>query len=320
MARVKAGVFGNAYSGKAGNMVFSTLNGEQIVRAYQPNVTNPQTPLQTAQRSRFSLAVEIAKELKLRISQMYGVEKLQGFGSICKLMLNSPLVKAYNGLSNKLTGVAEAVIFKSGELKSSGNLIQTYDAEGLNIFEFGVTLGFRNPGSIPSGLTKGHFPLICTLLIDGVFAVPTERKVFFGCDYQLGSDIRIAYLDKNAQSVTSAPSLHISNPNDLEGIIDVKVVSNSQGIGAKNRGFFSNPESCGKGWKYVYECDLCEAGWDIVHFQHSMYGDYANRYDNFLPSLTFAAFTNRSEVNATIIPLTMFNAISFNDAIGINQH
>lgn len=52
--------FGNA-SGKLGQVVLSTLKGQQIARAYQPKVANPKTTLQTDQRAIFANAVKFFK-------------------------------------------------------------------------------------------------------------------------------------------------------------------------------------------------------------------------------------------------------------------
>ena len=49
--------------GKLGTSVFTTVKGVQIVRQYQPTVTNPATNLQVSQRSRFKLASQIAASM-----------------------------------------------------------------------------------------------------------------------------------------------------------------------------------------------------------------------------------------------------------------
>lgn len=46
--------------GKLGAAVFSSTNGQQVVRQYQPNVKNPNTVAQTMQRARFKLMTQIA--------------------------------------------------------------------------------------------------------------------------------------------------------------------------------------------------------------------------------------------------------------------
>ena len=50
-------------SGKLGTSVFTTVKGTQIVRQYQPTVTNPSTNLQVSQRSRFKLVSQIAASM-----------------------------------------------------------------------------------------------------------------------------------------------------------------------------------------------------------------------------------------------------------------
>lgn len=55
--------FGNA-RGKLGQVVLSTLKGQQIARAYQPKVSNPQTATQTNQRAKFANAVKFFKQAR----------------------------------------------------------------------------------------------------------------------------------------------------------------------------------------------------------------------------------------------------------------
>lgn len=52
------GIFGTG-SGKTGNAVFATSAGKQIVRTYQPKVTNPNTDAQVAQRAKFKLLSQL---------------------------------------------------------------------------------------------------------------------------------------------------------------------------------------------------------------------------------------------------------------------
>lgn len=50
-------------SGKLGTSVFTTVKGIQVVRQYQPVVTNPATVLQVSQRSRFKLVSQLAASM-----------------------------------------------------------------------------------------------------------------------------------------------------------------------------------------------------------------------------------------------------------------
>lgn len=56
------GIFGKG-SGKVGSSVFAVSGGEQIVRQYNPNVSNPSTDAQVEQRSKFKLMSQIAADL-----------------------------------------------------------------------------------------------------------------------------------------------------------------------------------------------------------------------------------------------------------------
>lgn len=47
-------------SGRVGTNVYAVSGGVQVVRQYNPNVTNPSTPAQVAQRSRLKLASQVA--------------------------------------------------------------------------------------------------------------------------------------------------------------------------------------------------------------------------------------------------------------------
>ncbi len=50
-------------TGKFGSMVFSVNSGQQIVRQYQPNVSNPNTSLQVDQRAKMKLMSQLAASL-----------------------------------------------------------------------------------------------------------------------------------------------------------------------------------------------------------------------------------------------------------------
>lgn len=49
-----------AASGKIGNLVYAVTNGIQTARVYQPNVSNPKSPAQSAQRAKGNLAGRIS--------------------------------------------------------------------------------------------------------------------------------------------------------------------------------------------------------------------------------------------------------------------
>lgn len=321
MARVKAGVFGNAYSGKAGNMVFSTLNGEQIVRAYQPNVENPRTPLQSAQRERFSLVVTGAKLVRASLGRFYGTRRIQNFGTITKTFLSSPLVKGYLGLTNKMTGVANAVVFGKDELKNTGNLIETYQPSGLNILQGGVTIKFGDVATLTEGTQNA-----CSILElkDGVWANLEESSniLYFGCDYKLGNSIDFAVILRAAADtrVTSRPYISIMSASEGFGIKDIQSVPQTSPSGYRRRGYYSNADACGSGWNYIYKCTrkvtfATPEGDSAVNEQHAIFTKNGKRVTGYLPSLSFIAFTSNIENDPCIVPIHAETMVGFDDAV-----
>ena len=55
-------------TGKLGGMVLSVNSGEQIVREYNPNVSNPQTNAQVEQRAKFKLLSQLAAAMSTSIA------------------------------------------------------------------------------------------------------------------------------------------------------------------------------------------------------------------------------------------------------------
>lgn len=60
------GVFGKG-TGKVGNSVWAVSGGVQIVRPYNPNVSNPNTDAQVEQRAKFKLMSQLAADMKSAI-------------------------------------------------------------------------------------------------------------------------------------------------------------------------------------------------------------------------------------------------------------
>lgn len=61
------GLFGKN-SGRVGGVVYSNYRGEQVVRSYQPKVSNPSTPKQVAQRAKFKLVSQVSASLRREIN------------------------------------------------------------------------------------------------------------------------------------------------------------------------------------------------------------------------------------------------------------
>lgn len=76
MAKQYGGVFANWY-GRVGNVVGRIRQGRTIMSIYQPNVANPKTPAQLAQREKFSLLAEFLSAVSGFLS--VGFHNLDGY-------------------------------------------------------------------------------------------------------------------------------------------------------------------------------------------------------------------------------------------------
>lgn len=82
------GLFGKN-SGRVGGVVYSNYRGEQIVRAYQPKVSNPNTMGQVAQRAKFKLVSQVGASLgrEIKMSFVPSVAKESPRNAFVKAML-----------------------------------------------------------------------------------------------------------------------------------------------------------------------------------------------------------------------------------------
>lgn len=113
MAKLVMGVLGG-FSGKVGTVVGSIWKGIATIRAYVANVTNPNTPAQLEQRSKFKLIIEFLRPLTafLRVGYKSLATQKTAFNAAAK----------YN-LANALTGTYPDFTINYPEVKvSRGNL------------------------------------------------------------------------------------------------------------------------------------------------------------------------------------------------------
>lgn len=144
------GVFGKG-TGKVGNSVWAVSGGVQIVRPYNPNVTNPRTDAQVAQRAKLKLMSQLAAVLAPGIAF-----KKKG------------LVSARNQFVSANIG---NVTFVSGAEENSAQ---------INMSRIDLTGGSR---SLPS-LTHSQFDTHGgTLSLSGAAAEDIKAVVYVLCEY-----------------------------------------------------------------------------------------------------------------------------------------
>lgn len=85
MAKTPNGI--GQFSGRVGGIVFAVRSGQQIVRAYQPIVTNPKSSAQSVQRAKANLVGRISKITPWQILEGLGDNKFNRRSRFLKLML-----------------------------------------------------------------------------------------------------------------------------------------------------------------------------------------------------------------------------------------
>lgn len=110
MAKMIGGVFSKG-SGRLGGHVLAVSEGQQIIREYQPNVANPRTSMQRAQRAKVVLAGKLSQITPNEVLLGLGASKRDRRSEYTRHIINNARVQDVNG---KL----QAVILP-GELKFS---------------------------------------------------------------------------------------------------------------------------------------------------------------------------------------------------------
>ena len=217
--------------GKLGAAVFSSTNGQQVVRQYQPNVKNPNTVAQTMQRARFKLMTQIA-------SSMAPVIAIPKSGAVTSRNMfvkkNMPLVigtedgaqLVYENLqltngTRALPGIyveREAGKLKIGLLQApTGNISRVAycafakDSEGQLSYEWSIIAS--TPGA------------------QGTFDVETNDIVSLDVVFYA-----YGMIDTNAKATAAFENYHVDSATDLAKLIATRKLSLSDFSLTKTRG------------------------------------------------------------------------------------
>ena len=217
--------------GKLGAAVFSSTNGQQVVRQYQPNVKNPNTVAQTMQRARFKLMTQIA-------SSMAPVIAIPKSGAVTSRNMfvkkNMPLVigtedgaqLVYENLqitsgTRALPGIyveREAGKLKIGLVQApTGNISRVAycafakDSEGQLSYEWSIVSS--TPGT------------------QGTFDVETDDIVSLDVVFYA-----YGMIDTNAKATAAFENYHVDSATDLAMLIATRKISLSDFSLTKTRG------------------------------------------------------------------------------------
>lgn len=138
------------FRGKMGSAVFSVRNGQQIVRAYQPVVTNPKSSDQRIQRAKAVLVGQL--------SNLIQPEIIVGFSGGSKSARRSKFLSAlFTAVTAEIaitTGTAKAILNGPELVLSEGNPTQFVipSTPALQNDAGQVVLSWTNIADLPSGM------------------------------------------------------------------------------------------------------------------------------------------------------------------------
>lgn len=146
------GLFGKN-SGRVGGVVYSNYRGEQVVRAYQPKVKNPNTKKQVAQRAKFKLVSQVGASLGKEIAMSFvpNVAKESPRNAFVRAMLKKTTYGA-----NKASLPIEVIALTNSRVQGFTNFVSTAQGVGGTLSDnFGtgarvraVYVGYNNNGEI----------------------------------------------------------------------------------------------------------------------------------------------------------------------------
>lgn len=208
-------------TGKVGGLVYATAGGEQIVREYNPNVSNPSTTAQVNQRAKMKLMSQLSASLSsvIAMTKTGLVSKRNKFTKI-----NFEYAYAVNGASQisyenlQLTEGNLSLPQVSGRVVDGYMAVNFAVAPSANISRvvwciFNKTsegkLEFVNSAIISARGTENRF-------------FEWQTQVFFGASGTPSNDIVIyAYgmIDTNAQATARYGNLNVETATDLATLV-----------------------------------------------------------------------------------------------------
>ena len=218
-------------TGKLGNSVFSVNAGQQIVRQYQPNVTNPSTLAQINQRAKMKLLAQIAAV----VSSSIAIPK-EGMVTARNrfISLNFPLVDAVDGYASmrmvdmQLTAgtimLPEVIAERVDENSISAELAGSVEAAVSRVVYVAYRKGYDNTIIFHDSV------IVEQAGANGTFPTSIEYT---------DEDVLIyayAMIDANAMATAQYSNYHITSGEDIAYLIGHRTMSTSDYLFTKTSG------------------------------------------------------------------------------------
>lgn len=205
----KGSNFWGTARGRLGNMVISSVRGQQIERKYQPKVANPKTFAQMRQRGAFAAAVKFFKHSQQNLFRFAFEDKTQKESDYNAFMRhNVSYFTAYNKVacdnpSLPALGFTAPVLLSYGSLASAEG-VGFYNRQPVETTLFGLDCGTIEHGTTPANFLWGDVSTaLCEKydLQDGdiITIVVIETKL-------IASDVTKYYLDGTDAEMPATPA------------------------------------------------------------------------------------------------------------------
>lgn len=194
----KGSLFWGKAKGKLGQLVLSNVKGQQVARAYQPNVNNPRTPAQMFQRATFAAPVQFYKHAVQALFKFAFTDKKpqeSDFNSFMRHNSKNAALLTREQFTNQnvpkigrylLTvgdlGAPAMTLSGSGNAQISVDVIST-DIVGAQSSAAEITLGTLSNAIIRnvSGVMNGDIVTLVFIASDADFS-PTQPYITAGSD------------------------------------------------------------------------------------------------------------------------------------------
>lgn len=173
MAKTPNGI--GQFSGRVGGIVYAVRSGQQIVRAYQPIVTNPKSSAQSIQRAKANLVGRISKITPYQVLEGLGKNKSQRRSRFLRLLLR----KVTAGPAAGDPSTFNAKLLDSDFVFAEGALIPFYDITAVTVAATAVNVTLSRASGISAEIAASQGVLVVAIIkqSSGVFEEVTYRFV-----------------------------------------------------------------------------------------------------------------------------------------------
>lgn len=174
------------FSGKVGGVVFAVSNGEQIVRAYQPVVSNPKSSAQMAQRAKGNLVGRISSFVPKSVLSGLGSNNRVRRAEFLRILLKAATttLSTSGGTSNYNAKIDdEDVVF------SKGAVADLFIVQSTTATQQGVSVSITNSALVDPALYAAYMCRLVAMVYDSTSQELVEVVTKIAAKPDLGTTV-----------------------------------------------------------------------------------------------------------------------------------